>query len=82
MMVSKPVVDLAEALAEPCSELPALDGLFSTGGESVEAAIRLAKVDDLEKWEACSVSPNPDHGSTGAAASATRLDSKAWSRAT
>lgn len=43
MMISKPVVDLAAALADLLPGLPR-SMFLSTGGESVEAAIRLAKV--------------------------------------
>src|SRR5690348_14750513 len=43
MMISQPVVDLAAALAELVPALPR-SMFLSTGGESVEAAIRLAKV--------------------------------------
>ncbi|MBY5571736.1 aspartate aminotransferase family protein [Rhizobium leguminosarum] len=68
MMVSKPVVDLAEALAELVPELPR-SMFLSTGGESVEAAIRLAKV-VTGKWEVVGFAQSY-HGSTGAAASAT-----------
>src|SRR3546814_5346101 len=42
MMISKPVVDLAAALADLLPGLPR-SMFLSTGGESVEAAIRLAK---------------------------------------
>ncbi len=68
MMLSKPVVDLAEALAELVPELPR-SMFLSTGGESVEAAIRLAKV-VTGKWEVVGFAQSY-HGSTGAAASAT-----------
>jgi len=68
MMISKPVVDLAAALAELVPALPRAMFL-STGGESVEAAIRLAKV-VTGKWEIVSFAQSY-HGSTGAAASAT-----------
>lgn len=68
MMISKPVVDLAAALADL---LPGLSRsmFLSTGGESVEAAIRLAKV-VTGKWEIVGFVQSY-HGSTGAAASAT-----------
>lgn len=68
MMISKPVVDLATALAELVPALPRAMFL-STGGESVEAAIRLAKV-VTGKWEIVGFDRSY-HGSTGEAASAT-----------
>lgn len=68
MMISKPVVDLAAALGELVPALPRTMFL-STGGESVEAAIRLAKV-VTGKWEIVGFAQSY-HGSTGAAASAT-----------
>lgn len=68
MMLSRPVVDLAAALAELVPELPR-SMFLSTGGESVEAAIRLAKV-VTGKWEVVGFAQSY-HGSTGAAASAT-----------
>jgi 2,2-dialkylglycine decarboxylase (pyruvate) len=68
MMVSKPVVDLAAALADLLPGLPR-SMFLSTGGESVEAAIRLAKV-VTGKWEIVGFTQSY-HGSTGAAASAT-----------
>jgi len=68
MMISKPVVDLAAALAELLPGLPR-SMFLSTGGESVEAAIRLAKV-VTGKWEIVGFAQSY-HGSTGAAASAT-----------
>jgi 2,2-dialkylglycine decarboxylase (pyruvate) len=68
MMISKPVVDLAVALAELVPGLPR-SMFLSTGGESVEAAIRLAKV-VTGKWEIVGFAQSY-HGSTGAAASAT-----------
>lgn len=68
MMISKPVTDLAATLAELVPALPRLMFL-STGGESVEAAIRLAKV-VTGKWEIVGFAQSY-HGSTGAAASAT-----------
>src|SRR3990167_2559921 len=68
MMLSKPVVDLAAALAELVPALPR-SMFLSTGGESVEAAIRLAKV-VTGKWEIVSFAQSY-HGSTGAAVSAT-----------
>jgi 2,2-dialkylglycine decarboxylase (pyruvate) len=68
MMISQPVVDLAAALADLLPGLPR-SMFLSTGGESVEAAIRLAKV-VTGKWEIVGFSQSY-HGSTGAAASAT-----------
>ena len=68
MMISKPVVDLAAALADLLPGLPR-SMFLSTGGESVEAAIRLAKVVTC-KWEIAAFAQSY-HGSTGAAASAT-----------
>ncbi|HEY0124204.1 MAG TPA: aspartate aminotransferase family protein [Rhizobium sp.] len=68
MMLSRPIVDLAEALAELVPELPR-SMFLSTGGESVEAAIRLAKV-VTGKWEVVGFAQSY-HGSTGAAAAAT-----------
>jgi 2,2-dialkylglycine decarboxylase (pyruvate) len=68
MMISKPVVDLAQALADLLPGLPR-SMFLSTGGESVEAAIRLAKV-VTGKWEIVGFAQSY-HGSTGAAASAT-----------
>ncbi|MGI4745974.1 MAG: aspartate aminotransferase family protein [Janthinobacterium lividum] len=68
MMISKPVVDLAAALADLLPGLPR-SMFLSTGGESVEAAIRLAKV-VTGKWEIVGFVQSY-HGSTGAAASAT-----------
>jgi 2,2-dialkylglycine decarboxylase (pyruvate) len=68
MMISEPVVDLAAALARLVPALPRAMFL-STGGESVEAAIRLAKV-VTGKWEIVGFAQSY-HGSTGAAASAT-----------
>lgn len=68
MMLSKPVVDLAVALAELVPSLPR-SMFLSTGGESVEAAIRIAKV-VTGKWEVVGFAQSY-HGSTGAAVSAT-----------
>jgi 2,2-dialkylglycine decarboxylase (pyruvate) len=68
MMISRPVVDLAVALAELVPALPR-SMFLSTGGESVEAAIRLAKV-VTGKWEIVAFAQSY-HGSTGASASAT-----------
>ncbi len=67
MMISKPVTDLAAALADLVPALPR-SMFLSTGGESVEAAIRLAKV-VTGKWEIVGFTQSY-HGST-AAASAT-----------
>lgn len=68
MMLSEPVVNLAAALAQLVPDLPR-SMFLSTGGESVEAAIRLAKV-VTGKWEIVGFAQSY-HGSTGAAASAT-----------
>jgi 2,2-dialkylglycine decarboxylase (pyruvate) len=68
MMLSRPVVELAAALAELLPDHPR-SMFLSTGGESVEAAIRLAKV-VTGKWEVVAFAQSY-HGSTGAAASAT-----------
>jgi 2,2-dialkylglycine decarboxylase (pyruvate) len=68
MMISRPVVDLAAALAALAPGLPR-SMFLSTGGESVEAAIRLAKT-VTGKWEIVGFTQSY-HGSTGAAASAT-----------
>lgn len=68
MMISRPVVDLAAALADLLPGLPR-SMFLSTGGESVEAAIRLAKV-VTGKWEIVGFAQSY-HGSTSAAASAT-----------
>src|SRR5258708_6390848 len=68
MMISKPVADLAAALAHLVPALPR-SMFLSTGGESVEAAVRLAKV-VTGNWEVVGFTQSY-HGSTGAAASAT-----------
>lgn len=68
MMLSEPVVRLATALADLNPALPR-SMFLSTGGESVEAAIRLAKI-VTGKWEIVGFAQSY-HGSTGAAASAT-----------
>ncbi|HEV2362962.1 MAG TPA: aspartate aminotransferase family protein [Caulobacteraceae bacterium] len=68
MMISRPVVELAAELAKLVPALPR-SMFLSTGGESTEAAIRLAKV-VTGKWEIVAFSQSY-HGSTGAAASAT-----------
>lgn len=67
-MLSAPVVDLAERLAELVPALPRVM-LLSTGGESNEAAIRLAKL-YTGKWEVVGFAASW-HGMTGGAASAT-----------
>jgi 2,2-dialkylglycine decarboxylase (pyruvate) len=67
-MLSNPVVDLAEALAELVPDLPKVM-LLSTGGEANEAAIRLAKV-VTGKWEVVGFAQSW-HGMTGGAAAAT-----------
>ncbi|MGO1079414.1 aspartate aminotransferase family protein [Inquilinus sp. CA228] len=67
-MLSAPVVDLAEALAGLVPSLPKVM-LLSTGGESNEAAIRLAKL-VTGKWEIVGFTQSW-HGMTGAAAAAT-----------
>ncbi|WP_245578876.1 aspartate aminotransferase family protein [Inquilinus limosus] len=67
-MLSAPVVDLAEALAGLVPGLPKVM-LLSTGGESNEAAIRLAKL-VTGKWEIVGFTQSW-HGMTGGAAAAT-----------
>src|SRR5580704_12586253 len=67
-MLSRPVVDLAEALAELVPQLPKVM-LLSTGGEANEAAIKLAKL-VTGGWEVVGFAQSW-HGMTGAAASAT-----------
>jgi 2,2-dialkylglycine decarboxylase (pyruvate) len=67
-MLSRPVVDLAEALARLVPQLPKVM-LLSTGGEANEAAIRLAKL-VTGSWEVVGFAQSW-HGMTGAAASAT-----------
>src|SRR6202048_2482127 len=67
-MLSRPVVDLAEALAELAPQLPKVM-LLSTGGEANEAAIKLAKL-VTGGWEVVGFTQSW-HGMTGAAASAT-----------
>jgi 2,2-dialkylglycine decarboxylase (pyruvate) len=67
-MVSRPVVDLAEALAWLVPQLPKVM-LLSTGGEANEAAIKLAKL-VTGGWEVVGFAQSW-HGMTGAAASAT-----------
>jgi len=67
-MLSRPVIDLAEALA---ALAPGLDRvlLLSTGAESNEAALRIARL-VTGGWEVVGFSQSW-HGMTGAAASAT-----------
>jgi 2,2-dialkylglycine decarboxylase (pyruvate) len=67
-MLSRPVVDLAEALARLVPQLPKVM-LLSTGGEANEAAIKLAKL-VTSSWEVVGFAQSW-HGMTGAAASAT-----------
>jgi 2,2-dialkylglycine decarboxylase (pyruvate) len=67
-MVSEPVVALAEALAAQVPELPKVM-LLSTGGESNEAAIKLAKT-VTGKWEIVTFTKSY-HGVTAGAAAAT-----------
>jgi 2,2-dialkylglycine decarboxylase (pyruvate) len=67
-MLSRPVVDLAEALARLVPQLPK-GMLLSTGGEANEAAIKLAKL-VTGGWEVVGFAQSW-HGMTGAAASAT-----------
>jgi 2,2-dialkylglycine decarboxylase (pyruvate) len=67
-MLSRPVVDLAVALARLVPGLPRVV-LLSTGSEANEAAIRLAKV-VTGKWEIVGFAQSY-HGSTGASAAST-----------
>ena len=67
-MLSRPVVDLAEVLAQLVPQLPKVM-LLSTGGEANEAAIKLAKL-VTGGWEVVGFA-HSWHGMTGAAASAT-----------
>src|SRR5262249_59940169 len=67
-MLSRPVVDLAEALARLVPQLPKIM-LLSTGGEANEAAIKLAKL-VTSGWEVVSFAQSW-HGMTGMAAAAT-----------
>jgi 2,2-dialkylglycine decarboxylase (pyruvate) len=67
-MLSRPVVDLAEALARLVPQLSKVM-LLSTGGEANEAAIKLAKL-VTGGWEVVGFAQSW-HGMTGAAASAT-----------
>jgi 2,2-dialkylglycine decarboxylase (pyruvate) len=64
-MLSRPVVDLAEALARLVPQLPKIM-LLSTGGEANEAAIKLAKL-VTGGWEVVGFAQSW-HGMTGAAA--------------
>jgi 2,2-dialkylglycine decarboxylase (pyruvate) len=66
-MLSRPVVDLAEALAGLVPQLPKVM-LLSTGGEANEAAIKIAKL-VTGGWEVVGFAQSW-HGMTGAAASA------------
>ena len=67
-ITSEPVVALAEKLAQQVPQLPKVM-LLSTGGESNEAAIKLAKT-VTGKWEIVAFSKSY-HGVTAAAAAAT-----------
>src|SRR5918995_2246039 len=67
-MLSRPVVDLAEALARLVPRLPKVM-LLSTGGEANEAAIRLAKL-VTGKWEIATFTKSY-HGVTAGSAAAT-----------
>jgi 2,2-dialkylglycine decarboxylase (pyruvate) len=67
-MLSRPVVDLAEALAATVPALPKVM-LLSTGGEANEAAIKIAKL-VTGGWEIVGFAQSW-HGMTGGAASAT-----------
>jgi 2,2-dialkylglycine decarboxylase (pyruvate) len=67
-MLSRPVVDLAETLAELAPQLPKVM-LLSTGAEANEAAIKLAKL-VTGAWEVVGFAQSW-HGMTGMAASAT-----------
>jgi len=67
-MLSPPVVDLAEALAQLVPSLPKVM-LLSTGGEANEAAIKIAKL-VTGGWEVVGFAQSW-HGMTGAAAAAT-----------
>jgi len=67
-MLSPPVVDLAEALAQLVPSLPKVM-LLSTGSEANEAAIKIAKL-VTGGWEVVGFTQSW-HGMTGAAASAT-----------
>ena len=67
-MLSRPVVELAEALARLVPALPKVM-LLSTGGEANEAAIKIAKL-VTGGWEVVGFAQSW-HGMTGGAASAT-----------
>ncbi len=67
-MLSLPVVDLAEALAQQMPALPKVM-LLSTGGEANEAAIKIAKL-VTGGWEVVGFAQSW-HGMTGGAAAAT-----------
>ncbi len=67
-MLSRPVVDLAEALATTMPALPKVM-LLSTGGEANEAAIKIAKL-VTGGWEVIGFAQSW-HGMAGGAASAT-----------
>jgi len=67
-MLSRPVVDLADALAATIPGLPRVM-LLSTGGEANEAAIKIAKL-VTGGWEVIGFAQSW-HGMTGGAASAT-----------
>src|SRR5437763_15951848 len=67
-MLSRPVVDLAEGLAQLVPQLPKVM-LLSTGGEANEAAIKLAKL-VTGAWEVVGFAQSW-HGMTGLATSAT-----------
>lgn len=68
-MLSRPVVDMAEALARLAPEGLERSMLLTTGGEANEAAIRMAKL-FTDGWEVVSFAQSW-HGMTAAAASAT-----------
>jgi 2,2-dialkylglycine decarboxylase (pyruvate) len=72
-MVSQPVVSLAEMLAAQAPELPKVM-LLSTGGESNEAAIKLAKT-VTGKWEIVTFTKSY-HGVTAGAAAAPDLEGR------
>jgi 2,2-dialkylglycine decarboxylase (pyruvate) len=74
-MLSRPVVDLAEALAETLPDTLSKTMILSTGGESNEAAIKMAKL-YTQKHEIVSFDQSY-HGSTHAAGAATYSLSRA-----
>ncbi|MCU1407872.1 MAG: aspartate aminotransferase family protein [Glaciihabitans sp.] len=74
-MLSRPVVDLAEALSRTLPEALSKTMILSTGGESNEAAIKLAKL-YTQKHEIVSFDQSY-HGSTHAAGAATYSLSRA-----